>query len=152
MNCILIIKCISKLCYNKKKLYRNGIKIVKDADNNNKWKRKAKNKDRKEERGDTTYSETVRAKWFCCTFELGLLQFMCKSSLIFKLNLELALSIILKERENCVRVKRCCGGVWMFRTMKTFILIDMLLNLSFKMTTIFTNVTRTAAHTSKSIY
>ena len=99
------------MCYNKKKLCRNGIKIVKDADNNNKWKRKAKNKDRKEERGDTTYSETVRAKWFCCTFELGHLQFMCKFSLIFKLNLELALSIILKERENCVRVKKCCGGV-----------------------------------------
>ena len=34
-----------------------------------------------------------------CTFKLGFLQLMCKASLIFKSNLELALSIILKQRE-----------------------------------------------------
>ena len=50
-------------------------------------------------RGDRTYSERVRAKWFCCALKLGFLQLICKSSLIFKSNLELALSIILKERE-----------------------------------------------------
>ena len=49
--------------------------------------------------GDKSYSETVRAKLFCCAFKLGLLQLICKSFLIFKSNLELALSIILKERE-----------------------------------------------------
>ena len=48
---------------------------------------------------DGNYSERVRAKWFCCTFKLGLLQLICKASLIFKLNLELPLSIISKERE-----------------------------------------------------
>ena len=44
-------------------------------------------------------SERVRAKWFGCEFKLGFLQLICKTSLIFKLNLELPLSIILKERE-----------------------------------------------------
>ena len=43
-----------------------------------------------------SYSERVRAKWFCYSFKLGFLQLICKASLIFKSNLELALSIILK--------------------------------------------------------
>ena len=34
-----------------------------------------------------------------CAFKLGFLQLICKVSLIFKSNLELALSIILKQRE-----------------------------------------------------
>ena len=41
----------------------------------------------------------MRGKWFCSVFKLGFLQLICKVSLIFELNLELALSIILKERE-----------------------------------------------------
>ena len=49
--------------------------------------------------GNRSYSERVRAKWFCCAFKLGFLQLICKASLIFKSNLELALSIILKQRE-----------------------------------------------------
>ena len=79
---------------------------------NNRWKRNAKNKwkktktkqnkktnkDRKEQ-GNRSYSERARAKWFCCAFKLGFLQVTCKASLIFKSNLELALSIILKQRE-----------------------------------------------------
>ena len=60
---------------------------------------KTQNKDRKEQRGDTSFSESVRAKLFCCAFKLGFLQLICKASLIFKSNLELPLSIILKERE-----------------------------------------------------
>ena len=48
-------------------------------------------------KGNRSYSERVRAKWFCCAFKLGFLQLICKASLIFKLNLELALSIILKQ-------------------------------------------------------
>ena len=51
------------------------------------------------QRGDANYSESVRAKRFCCAFKLGLLQLMCKAFLVFELNLELALSIIIKERE-----------------------------------------------------
>ena len=35
----------------------------------------------------------------CCAFKLGFVQLMHRSSLIFKSNLELALSSILKERE-----------------------------------------------------
>ena len=53
----------------------------------------------KRTRGDRSYSERVRAKGFCCAFELGFLQLICKASLIFKSNFELALSIILKQRE-----------------------------------------------------
>ena len=61
----------------------------------------AKEKQTKTERskGNRSYSERVRAKWFCCAFKLGFLQLICKASLIFKSNLELALSVILKQRE-----------------------------------------------------
>ena len=60
-----------------------------------------KEKQTKAERskGNRSYSERVGAKWFCCAFKLGFLQLICKASLIFKSNLELALSIILKQRE-----------------------------------------------------
>ena len=50
-------------------------------------------------KGNRNYSERVKAKWFCCAFKLGFLQLICKATLIFKSNLELALSIILKQRE-----------------------------------------------------
>ena len=85
--------------------------IISARDNeNNRLKRKAtKIKDRKEQRGDTSCSESVRAKGFCCAFMLDFLQLVDKTSLIFKSNLELALSIILKER--IIRTKACCGEV-----------------------------------------
>ena len=69
-----------------------------------------KNKDRNKQRSDASDRENVRTKWFCCAFKLGFLQLICKASLIFKSNLELALSIILKERE-LHESKLCCGGV-----------------------------------------
>ena len=47
-----------------------------------------KNKDRKEQRSGASCSESVTAKWFCCTFKLGFVQLICKASLIFKSNLE----------------------------------------------------------------
>ena len=84
-----------------------SILIVRDNENN-RWKRNAKTKTKKEKkqkerqirtRGDRSYSEWVRAKWFCCAFKLGFLQIICKTSLIFKSNLELALSFVLKQRE-----------------------------------------------------
>ena len=37
-------------------------------------KEKGKKTDKKEERHDASYSESVRAKWFCCSFKLGFLQ------------------------------------------------------------------------------
>ena len=60
-----------------------------------------KEKETKAERsnGKRSYRERVRAKWFCCAFKLGFLQLICKASLIFKSNLELALSSNLKQRE-----------------------------------------------------
>ena len=62
-----------------------------------KRKKKSKNKQRQKRTSrDRRYSERVRA--FCCAFKLGFLS-ICKASLIFKLNLELALSIIVKQRE-----------------------------------------------------
>ena len=66
-----------------------------------KFKKQQKKNKTKAERsnGNRSYSERVRAKWFCCAFKLGFLQLICKASLILKLNLELALSIILKQRE-----------------------------------------------------
>ena len=74
-------------------------------DNENDRSKRNTNKQAKERqksmRGDKSYSERVRAKWFYCVFKLGFLQLICKASLIIKLNLELALSIILKERELC---------------------------------------------------
>ena len=56
---------------------------------NTRWNRKEKkNKDRKKQRVGASYSERVRAKWFCCAFKLGFVLLICKASLIFKSNLE----------------------------------------------------------------
>ena len=62
-------------------------------------RQRQKNKDRKTQKSGASYNESMRGKCFCCAFKLGFLQLTCKDSLIFKSNLELALSIILKERE-----------------------------------------------------
>ena len=75
-----------------------------------------KSKDRKKHRSGASYSKNVRAKWPCCAIKLGFIQLICKASLILKSNLELPLSIILKERElyeskhvvvDCRRLKIC---------------------------------------------
>ena len=77
-----------------------------------------KKKKTEKNKGDGSYSERVRAKWFCCAFKLGSFQLICKASLSFKLNLELALSIILKERElnesKHVALECTCLKVWDF--------------------------------------
>ena len=66
-------------------------------------KQKKQNKTNKQRqkgtRVDRSYNERVRAKCFCCAFKLAFLRLICKASLIFKSNLELALSITLKQRE-----------------------------------------------------
>ena len=63
--------------------------------------RTTKEKQTKTERskGNRSYSERVRAKWFCCAFKLVFLQLIGKASLIFNLNLQLGFSIILKQIE-----------------------------------------------------
>ena len=60
---------------------------------------KEKQKKAERSKGNRSYSDRVRAKWFCCAFMLGFPQLICKASLIFKSNLESAVSIILKQRE-----------------------------------------------------
>ena len=66
-----------------------------------KCKKTTKEKQTKAERrkGNRSYSERVRVKLFYCAFKLGSFQLICKAPLIFKSNLKLALSIILKQRE-----------------------------------------------------
>ena len=123
---------------------------VRDKENNRRKRNAKKNKDRKEQWGDASYSESVRAKLLCFGFKLAFIQLMCKASSIFKSNLELALSIISKERElykskhtmmqcRCLKYEPCYP-------------FDMFLNPSFKMVTSFVNLAKTAASTSKFIY
>ena len=80
-----------------------SVEIMKRIDEREmqKTKQQKTNKQTKAERSkeNRSYSERVRAKWFCCAFKLGFLQLIYKAFLIFKSNLELALSIILKQRE-----------------------------------------------------
>ena len=82
-----------------------------------KCKKQQKNKQRqKTSRGSKSYSEMVRDKWFCCAFKLGFLTLICKASFIFNSNWELALSIILKQRElyesKYVAVECRCLKIW----------------------------------------
>ena len=80
-----------------------------------KWRKTKKtNEDRKEQRG----TEAIVKGWELNDFvvHLGFLQLICKASLIFKSNLELALSIILKQRElykaKHVVVECRCLKIW----------------------------------------
>ena len=71
-----------------------------DKINERKTKTKKKRKEKKyidKKKVGNSYSERVRAIWFCFAFKLGFLQLICNTPLIFKSNLELALSIILKK-------------------------------------------------------
>ena len=51
---------------------------------NTKNKKKTKTK---RTSGVKSYSESNKDKWFCCAFNLGFLQLICKTSLIFNSNL-----------------------------------------------------------------
>ena len=79
-------------------------------------KEKRKRKKKKKNKEDGSYSECVRDKSICWAFKSGFLQLICKASLIFKSNLELALSIILKQRElyesKHVAVECRCLKIW----------------------------------------
>ena len=77
---------------------RETQKATKKNKNKNKKTQQTNKQRQKIARGNRSYSERVRAKWFCRVFKLDFLQLICNSSLIFKWNLELALSIILKQR------------------------------------------------------
>ena len=68
------------------------MKIIDERETQKNPKQTNKNKKKqKRTREDRSYSERVRAKWFCCAFKLGFLQLVCKASLIFESNLESAL-------------------------------------------------------------
>ena len=58
---------------------------------------KEKQTKRERSKGNRSYSERVRAKSFYCAFKLGFFQLICKGFLGFNSNLELALSITLKQ-------------------------------------------------------
>ena len=83
--------------------------------------------------GDRSYSKRVRAKWFCCAVKLGFLQLISKASLIFKSNLELAFSIILKQRElyeaKHVMVECRCLKIW---ELLFFLICSSILNLKWQ--------------------
>ena len=61
-----------------------SIEIMKTIDERE-MQKPTKEKQTKTERskGNRTYSERGRAKRFCCAFNLGFLQLVCKASLIF---------------------------------------------------------------------
>ena len=69
---------------------------MKTTDEREMQKTKEKEKETKTEKskGNRSYIERVRAKWFCCAFKLDFLELICKTSLICKSNLELTLSVI----------------------------------------------------------
>ena len=77
-----------------------SVEVMKTVDERE-MQKTIKEKQTKAERGkgNRSYSERVRVKWIGCAFKLRFVQLICKTSLIFKSNLELALSIILKQRE-----------------------------------------------------
>ena len=77
-----------------------SVEIMKTIDERE-LQKTTKGKQTKSERsnGSRSYSERVIAKWFFCAFKLVFLELICKASLIYKSNLELALSIVLKHRE-----------------------------------------------------
>ena len=93
------------------------MKIVDERETQKVKQKKEKNKQRqKRTRENRSYSKRVRAKWFCLALKLGFLQLIRNASLIFKWNLELGLSIILKQRGLCeskhVAVDCRCLKIW----------------------------------------
>ena len=100
---------------------------VRDNENNRLKTKGKKSKDRKEQRGWAGYRESVRAKWFCYVFKLDFVQLICKAFLIFQSNLELSLSVILKERElyesKHVVVKCTCLKKWKIRALLSFLIV-----------------------------
>ena len=57
------------------------MKIIGERQMQENNKRKTKTETEKSN-GNTSYSERIRAKLFCCAFKLGFFQLVCKASLI----------------------------------------------------------------------
>ena len=113
------------------------MKIIEEWQTQQEQQQKAKTEKNK---GNGSYSESVRAKLFCHAFKVGFFQLIYQASLIFKSNLELALSNVLKEKEfyESKHVVLEC------RCLKLWDLLSVFLNPnpSLKMTS-FANITRT---------
>ena len=61
-----------------------SVKIMKTTDERETQKiTKEKQVKTERSKGNRSYSERVRDKWFCCAFKLDFLQLICKASLIF---------------------------------------------------------------------
>ena len=58
-----------------------------------------KEKRKKKNKGNGSYSEAVRDTWFCWGFKLGFLQLICKANLTFKWNLELAYQLSSRKEK-----------------------------------------------------
>ena len=115
-------------------------------------KRSKKNKDRKSKgvRGTEAVVKGWQLNGFSVHFELGFSQLIGKAVLIFKSILELALSIILKERElyesKHVAVECRCLKIW---DLLSFLICSSILVL--KWWHVSQNIARTIASTSKFI-
>ena len=73
-----------------------SVEIMKTIDEREMQKRtKEKQTNTERSKKNRSYSEKLRAKWFSSAFKLDFLQLIYYASLIFKSNLDLALSIIL---------------------------------------------------------
>ena len=75
-----------------------SVEIMKAIDEREKTIKEKQTKTERSKRNGS-YSKRVRARWFCCAFKLDFLQLTWKASLIFNSKLELALSIIMNQRE-----------------------------------------------------
>ena len=112
---------------------------------------KEKGKKTKTERNKWLAQAVVKVWELNVFVVLCFVQLICKASLIFKSNLELALSIILKERElyesKHVVVECRCLKIW---DLLSFLIGSSL--LGFQITTSFANAARTTVNTNKFIY
>ena len=105
-----------------------SIEIMKTINERETQKRiKEKQTKSDESKESRSYSERVRAKWICCALKLGFFHLICKTSLIFKSNWELALSVILKQWElyesKHVAVGCRCWKIWDLLTFLICLLI-----------------------------
>ena len=126
-----------------------SIGIIKTINESEMQKTKEKQTKTQRSKGNRSYSERVRATWFCCAFKLCFLQLICEYSLTLN-RIRISLINYFKTKR-IVWVKAYPQRVYMFKNMIIAFLFDMLLNPSFKMTTSFANVARTTASTSKFI-
>ena len=115
--------------------------IISARDNeNNRWKRKAVKTKTERNKGVT---QALWKVWELSDFavHLNFLQLICKVSLIFKSDLELALSSIFKKRV-----------LYELKHMRLVTLLNMFFNSSFKMMASFAIAARTTASPSKFMY